>query len=75
MRATTPRSLRPRAGGTPQARHRVGEAPAPDDMPPRPRPSLPPCVYASTETADTVSGPAPTRAWWDVDVAEKATRP
>ncbi|WP_128378793.1 3D-(3,5/4)-trihydroxycyclohexane-1,2-dione acylhydrolase (decyclizing) [Streptomyces cavernae] len=33
------------------------------------------CVYVETETADTVSGPPPAQAWWDVPVAETATRP
>ncbi|MFB6814513.1 3D-(3,5/4)-trihydroxycyclohexane-1,2-dione acylhydrolase (decyclizing) [Streptomyces sp. NPDC056347] len=35
----------------------------------------PTCVYAETETADTLSGPPPAQAWWDVPVAETATRP
>lgn len=35
----------------------------------------PTCVYAETETADTVSGASWARAWWDVPVAETATRP
>ncbi|AWK08725.1 3D-(3,5/4)-trihydroxycyclohexane-1,2-dione acylhydrolase (decyclizing) [Streptomyces spongiicola] len=35
----------------------------------------PTCVYAETETADTVSGAPPAQAWWDVPVAETATRP
>ncbi|MEU9056877.1 3D-(3,5/4)-trihydroxycyclohexane-1,2-dione acylhydrolase (decyclizing) [Streptomyces sp. NPDC048384] len=35
----------------------------------------PTCVYVETETADTVSGPPPAHAWWDVPVAETATRP
>ena len=35
----------------------------------------PTCVYVETETADTVSGPPPAQAWWDVPVAETATRP
>ncbi|MEU4350906.1 3D-(3,5/4)-trihydroxycyclohexane-1,2-dione acylhydrolase (decyclizing) [Streptomyces sp. NPDC023838] len=34
----------------------------------------PTCVYIETETADTVSGPPPAQAWWDVPVAETATR-
>ncbi|PAZ15362.1 3D-(3,5/4)-trihydroxycyclohexane-1,2-dione acylhydrolase (decyclizing) [Streptomyces sp. SA15] len=34
----------------------------------------PTCVYVETETADTVSGPPPAQAWWDVPVAETATR-
>lgn len=33
----------------------------------------PTCVYVETETADTVSGPPPAQAWWDVPVAETAT--
>ncbi|MFE4607047.1 3D-(3,5/4)-trihydroxycyclohexane-1,2-dione acylhydrolase (decyclizing) [Streptomyces niveus] len=36
---------------------------------------VPTCVYAETETADTVSGAPPAQAWWDVPVAETATRP
>ncbi|MEU6012507.1 3D-(3,5/4)-trihydroxycyclohexane-1,2-dione acylhydrolase (decyclizing) [Streptomyces sp. NPDC047515] len=35
----------------------------------------PTCVYVETETADTVSGPPPAQAWWDVPVVETATRP
>jgi 3D-(3,5/4)-trihydroxycyclohexane-1,2-dione acylhydrolase (decyclizing) len=35
----------------------------------------PTCVYVETQTADTVSGPPPAQAWWDVPVAETATRP
>ncbi|KPC84956.1 3D-(3,5/4)-trihydroxycyclohexane-1,2-dione acylhydrolase (decyclizing) [Streptomyces sp. NRRL S-4] len=35
----------------------------------------PTCVYVETETPDTVSGPPPAQAWWDVPVAEAATRP
>ncbi|MGW7405804.1 3D-(3,5/4)-trihydroxycyclohexane-1,2-dione acylhydrolase (decyclizing) [Streptomyces sp. NPDC054833] len=34
----------------------------------------PTCVYVETETADTVSGAPPAQAWWDVPVAETATR-
>lgn len=34
----------------------------------------PTCVYVETETAYTVSGPPPAQAWWDVPVAETATR-
>ncbi|MFJ1645745.1 3D-(3,5/4)-trihydroxycyclohexane-1,2-dione acylhydrolase (decyclizing) [Streptomyces sp. NPDC088258] len=34
----------------------------------------PTCVYVETETADTVSGVPPAQAWWDVPVAETATR-
>ncbi|MGI5449838.1 3D-(3,5/4)-trihydroxycyclohexane-1,2-dione acylhydrolase (decyclizing) [Streptomyces sp. CA-243310] len=34
----------------------------------------PTCVYAQTRTPDTVSGPPPPQAWWDVPVAETATR-
>ncbi|MFJ9029422.1 3D-(3,5/4)-trihydroxycyclohexane-1,2-dione acylhydrolase (decyclizing) [Streptomyces sp. NPDC102274] len=36
---------------------------------------VPTCVYVETETADTVSGVPPAQAWWDVPVAETATRP
>lgn len=35
----------------------------------------PTCVYVETETADTVSSDPGTHAWWDVPVAEVATRP
>ncbi|MDT0469015.1 3D-(3,5/4)-trihydroxycyclohexane-1,2-dione acylhydrolase (decyclizing) [Streptomyces gibsoniae] len=35
----------------------------------------PTCVYVETETTDTVSGAPPAQAWWDVPVAETATRP
>ncbi|MFJ2001538.1 3D-(3,5/4)-trihydroxycyclohexane-1,2-dione acylhydrolase (decyclizing) [Streptomyces chartreusis] len=35
----------------------------------------PTCVYVETQTADTVSGPPPAQAWWDVPVAETASRP
>ncbi|AWZ08935.1 MULTISPECIES: 3D-(3,5/4)-trihydroxycyclohexane-1,2-dione acylhydrolase (decyclizing) [unclassified Streptomyces] len=34
----------------------------------------PTCVYAQTRTPDTVSGLPPAQAWWDVPVAETATR-
>ncbi|MFF9065136.1 3D-(3,5/4)-trihydroxycyclohexane-1,2-dione acylhydrolase (decyclizing) [Streptomyces sp. NPDC014891] len=37
--------------------------------------AVPTCVYAETETPDTVSGPPPAQAWWDVPVAETSTRP
>ncbi|MEU6878640.1 3D-(3,5/4)-trihydroxycyclohexane-1,2-dione acylhydrolase (decyclizing) [Streptomyces sp. NPDC046712] len=36
--------------------------------------TVPTCVYVETETADTVSGAPPAQAWWDVPVAETATR-
>ncbi|MFC8505508.1 3D-(3,5/4)-trihydroxycyclohexane-1,2-dione acylhydrolase (decyclizing) [Streptomyces sp. NPDC057411] len=39
------------------------------------RASVPTCVYVETETADSVSGPPPAQAWWDVPVAETSTRP
>ncbi|MGW1072712.1 3D-(3,5/4)-trihydroxycyclohexane-1,2-dione acylhydrolase (decyclizing) [Streptomyces sp. NPDC002537] len=35
----------------------------------------PTCVYVETETADTVPGAPPAQAWWDVPVAQTATRP
>ncbi|MEU7431002.1 3D-(3,5/4)-trihydroxycyclohexane-1,2-dione acylhydrolase (decyclizing) [Streptomyces sioyaensis] len=35
----------------------------------------PTCVYVETETADTVPGAPEAQAWWDVPVAETATRP
>ncbi|MFD3758286.1 3D-(3,5/4)-trihydroxycyclohexane-1,2-dione acylhydrolase (decyclizing) [Streptomyces sp. NPDC058622] len=34
----------------------------------------PTCVYVQARTPDTVSGPPPAQAWWDVPVAETATR-
>ncbi|GGT28579.1 3D-(3,5/4)-trihydroxycyclohexane-1,2-dione acylhydrolase (decyclizing) [Streptomyces purpureus] len=37
--------------------------------------TVPTCVYTETKTADTVSGPPPAQAWWDVPVAETSTRP
>ncbi|MEU4496021.1 3D-(3,5/4)-trihydroxycyclohexane-1,2-dione acylhydrolase (decyclizing) [Streptomyces sp. NPDC023998] len=37
--------------------------------------TVPTGVYVETETADTVSGAPPAQAWWDVPVAETATRP
>ncbi|MET8692838.1 3D-(3,5/4)-trihydroxycyclohexane-1,2-dione acylhydrolase (decyclizing) [Streptomyces bauhiniae] len=33
------------------------------------------CVYVETETSDSVSGAPEAAAWWDVPVAETATRP
>lgn len=36
---------------------------------------VPTGVYVETETPDTVSGPPPAQAWWDVPVAQTATRP
>ncbi|GGX19518.1 3D-(3,5/4)-trihydroxycyclohexane-1,2-dione acylhydrolase (decyclizing) [Streptomyces chryseus] len=35
----------------------------------------PTCVYVETRTPDTVSGAPASQAWWDVPVAETATRP
>ncbi|MCP3819621.1 3D-(3,5/4)-trihydroxycyclohexane-1,2-dione acylhydrolase (decyclizing) [Streptomyces sp. A3M-1-3] len=35
----------------------------------------PTCVYVETEMPDTVSGAPAAQAWWDVPVAETATRP
>ncbi|MER6050882.1 3D-(3,5/4)-trihydroxycyclohexane-1,2-dione acylhydrolase (decyclizing) [Streptomyces sp. NPDC001793] len=35
----------------------------------------PTCVYVETRTTDTVPGAPPAQAWWDVPVAETATRP
>ncbi|MFC8170532.1 3D-(3,5/4)-trihydroxycyclohexane-1,2-dione acylhydrolase (decyclizing) [Streptomyces sp. NPDC057325] len=37
--------------------------------------TVPTCVYVETETPDTLSGPPPAAAWWDVPVAETSTRP
>ncbi|MEU8619387.1 3D-(3,5/4)-trihydroxycyclohexane-1,2-dione acylhydrolase (decyclizing) [Streptomyces sp. NPDC048623] len=37
--------------------------------------TVPTCVYVETETDDSVSGAPPAQAWWDVPVAETATRP
>ncbi|SDK97588.1 3D-(3,5/4)-trihydroxycyclohexane-1,2-dione acylhydrolase (decyclizing) [Streptomyces indicus] len=36
--------------------------------------TVPTCVYVETESADTVSGAGPAQAWWDVPVAETASR-
>ncbi|MFE3286563.1 thiamine pyrophosphate-dependent enzyme, partial [Streptomyces sp. NPDC059233] len=36
--------------------------------------TCPTCVYVQTRTPDTVSGPPPAQAWWDVPVAETANR-
>ncbi|PRH78270.1 3D-(3,5/4)-trihydroxycyclohexane-1,2-dione acylhydrolase (decyclizing) [Streptomyces solincola] len=36
--------------------------------------TVPTCVYTETETPDTVSPPPTGGAWWDVPVAETATR-
>ncbi|MGX2997112.1 3D-(3,5/4)-trihydroxycyclohexane-1,2-dione acylhydrolase (decyclizing) [Streptomyces sp. JNUCC 64] len=36
--------------------------------------TVPTCVYTETRTPDTVSGPPGAQAWWDVPVAETATR-
>ncbi|MEE1753699.1 3D-(3,5/4)-trihydroxycyclohexane-1,2-dione acylhydrolase (decyclizing) [Streptomyces sp. SP18CS02] len=36
--------------------------------------AVPTCVYTETATADTVSGAPPAEAWWDVPVAQTATR-
>ncbi|MGW1187361.1 3D-(3,5/4)-trihydroxycyclohexane-1,2-dione acylhydrolase (decyclizing) [Streptomyces sp. NPDC002559] len=55
-----------RAGSVRDLREALREARAAD---------RPTCVYVETETADTVSGPPPAQAWWDVPVAETATRP
>ncbi|MFF9198458.1 3D-(3,5/4)-trihydroxycyclohexane-1,2-dione acylhydrolase (decyclizing) [Streptomyces sp. NPDC014779] len=37
--------------------------------------TVPTCVYVETETGDSVSGPPPAQAWWDVPVAATSTRP
>ncbi|WNI24718.1 3D-(3,5/4)-trihydroxycyclohexane-1,2-dione acylhydrolase (decyclizing) [Streptomyces sp. ITFR-16] len=55
-----------RAGTVGELREALAEARAAD---------RPTCVYVETETPDTVSGPPPAQAWWDVPVAETATRP
>ncbi|MBT2528115.1 3D-(3,5/4)-trihydroxycyclohexane-1,2-dione acylhydrolase (decyclizing) [Streptomyces sp. ISL-99] len=39
------------------------------------RSDRPTCVYVETRTPDTVSGAPAAQAWWDVPVAETATRP
>ncbi|MFE3824001.1 3D-(3,5/4)-trihydroxycyclohexane-1,2-dione acylhydrolase (decyclizing) [Streptomyces sp. NPDC059092] len=54
-----------RAGTVRDLREALAEARAAD---------APTCVYVETETADTVSGVPPAQAWWDVPVAETATR-
>ncbi|MET9934885.1 MULTISPECIES: 3D-(3,5/4)-trihydroxycyclohexane-1,2-dione acylhydrolase (decyclizing) [unclassified Streptomyces] len=58
MRVLRPRTIR-------DLREALGEARAA---------TVPTCVYVETETPDTVSGPPPAPAWWDVPVAETATR-
>ncbi|MGW3555787.1 3D-(3,5/4)-trihydroxycyclohexane-1,2-dione acylhydrolase (decyclizing) [Streptomyces sp. NPDC000963] len=58
MRVLRPRTVR-------DLREALGEARAA---------TVPTCVYVETETPDTVSGPPPAPAWWDVPVAEIATR-
>ncbi|MEU2545470.1 3D-(3,5/4)-trihydroxycyclohexane-1,2-dione acylhydrolase (decyclizing) [Streptomyces roseolus] len=58
------RVLRPRTIG--DLREALADARAATD---------PTCVYIETETADSVSGPPPAQAWWDVPVAEISTRP
>ncbi|MFJ4337457.1 3D-(3,5/4)-trihydroxycyclohexane-1,2-dione acylhydrolase (decyclizing) [Streptomyces sp. NPDC088915] len=58
MRVLRPRTVR-------DLREALGEARAA---------TVPTCVYVETETPDTVSGPPPAPAWWDVPVAETATR-
>ncbi|GAA3303835.1 3D-(3,5/4)-trihydroxycyclohexane-1,2-dione acylhydrolase (decyclizing) [Streptomyces cinereospinus] len=55
-----------RAGTVRELRAALAEARAAD---------TPTCVYVETETADTVSGAPGAQAWWDVPVAETATRP
>ncbi|MCX5140348.1 MULTISPECIES: 3D-(3,5/4)-trihydroxycyclohexane-1,2-dione acylhydrolase (decyclizing) [unclassified Streptomyces] len=55
-----------RAGTVRELREALAEARSAD---------RPTCVYVETETPDTVSGPPPAQAWWDVAVAETATRP
>ncbi|MEV5241963.1 3D-(3,5/4)-trihydroxycyclohexane-1,2-dione acylhydrolase (decyclizing) [Streptomyces cinnamoneus] len=55
-----------RARTTAELREALAEARASD---------RPTCVYVETETADTVPGAPPAQAWWDVPVAETATRP
>ncbi|KOX37219.1 MULTISPECIES: 3D-(3,5/4)-trihydroxycyclohexane-1,2-dione acylhydrolase (decyclizing) [unclassified Streptomyces] len=59
MRVLRPRTVR-------DLREALGEARAA---------TVPTCVYVETETPDTVSGPPPAPAWWDVPVAETSTRP
>ncbi|MFE3599135.1 3D-(3,5/4)-trihydroxycyclohexane-1,2-dione acylhydrolase (decyclizing) [Streptomyces sp. NPDC059142] len=54
-----------RAGTLGELREALAEARAAD---------APTCVYVETGTADTVSGVPPAQAWWDVPVAETATR-
>lgn len=67
--AKSERRLPARYGPAPEvpahARNRAGP----------PHGDTPTCVYVRTETADTVSGAPRTRDWWDVLVAETATRP
>ncbi|MEV8044872.1 3D-(3,5/4)-trihydroxycyclohexane-1,2-dione acylhydrolase (decyclizing) [Streptomyces griseoluteus] len=55
-----------RAGTVSGLREALAEARAAD---------TPTCVYVETKTSDSVSGAPPAAAWWDVPVAETATRP
>ncbi|GHB22901.1 hypothetical protein GCM10010377_10960 [Streptomyces viridiviolaceus] len=68
------RRLPARYGPAPEVRtccvHRTGASRAG-----APVADTPTCVYAETETADTVSGAPAGHDWWDVPVAETATRP
>ncbi|MEX0173881.1 3D-(3,5/4)-trihydroxycyclohexane-1,2-dione acylhydrolase (decyclizing) [Streptomyces sp. LMG1-1-1.1] len=59
MRVLRPRTVRDLREALADARHAT----------------VPTCVYVETETPDTVSGPPPAQAWWDVPVAETSTRP
>ncbi|MFI0727855.1 3D-(3,5/4)-trihydroxycyclohexane-1,2-dione acylhydrolase (decyclizing) [Streptomyces sp. NPDC021225] len=54
-----------RAGSVAELREALAAARASD---------RPTCVYVETETADTVSGAPAAQAWWDVPVAQTATR-
>lgn len=54
-----------RAGTVSELREALAEARAAD---------TPTCVYVETETSDTVSGAPGASAWWDVPVAETASR-
>ncbi|MGW3572325.1 3D-(3,5/4)-trihydroxycyclohexane-1,2-dione acylhydrolase (decyclizing), partial [Streptomyces sp. NPDC000941] len=55
---------------------RAGRVPQRGGPPPPPRASdRPTCVYVETETAGPVPGAPAAQAWWDVPVAQTATRP
>ncbi|GAA4919262.1 hypothetical protein GCM10023237_44730 [Streptomyces coeruleoprunus] len=62
------------AGAKRERRLPARHGPAPE-VPPGPARVAPTCVYAGRGRADTVSGAPSATAWWDVPVADTATRP